>query len=228
MPKSLDILVGVTTVMAVLSLVVTVLTQLSVEALRLRARYLRAALFDLFGELGWKFRGDGGRMLAGEIAGKNGAAREAITREELVEALLSLARGSAPAHGELRDNLAALAPGCDFGAALSGSRRAAMEMGVERPHLASAALRGLALAKGPVAAMSAEVFAVFDAVMDRAAARFTVASRWVVMAFAALIAVALPLDTFDLFQRFSRSEAARGEAVQLAESLALRSDLPAG
>lgn len=90
MPKSLDILVAVATVMAVLSLAVTALTQLCVQALGLRTRYLRMALADLFSELGWTFRGDGGRALAEQITGTGGAAREAIAREELVAELLKL------------------------------------------------------------------------------------------------------------------------------------------
>lgn len=164
MLKSLDILVGVTTVMLVLSLVVTVLTQFSVQVLKLRTHCLRDGIIDLFATLEWRFSGDGGRRLADEIAGTNGAAREAITREELVEALL------ARAHGEVRANLAALAPGCDLGEALAGARRSAMEMAIERPHLASATLRGIALSKGPAAAITSHVFAVFDPAMDRAAA----------------------------------------------------------
>lgn len=49
-----------------------------------------------------------------------------------------------------------------------------------------------------------------------------------VIAFAASIAVALPVDTFDLFQRFARSDLARAEAMQAAESLVSRSGLPEG
>ncbi len=214
--KSLDILVGVATVMLVLSLVVTVLTQLLVQLLKLRSCYLRAGILDLFGTLQWRFSGESGRRLAEEMAGT----REVLAREELVETLLACA------DGELRANLSALAPACDFGEALATARRMALGMAVERPDMASAAVRGHALLDGPAGAVTSQVFSVFDAVMDRAAARFTAVSRWMVLAFATLVAVGFPVDTFDLFQRFGRSDAARAQAVQLAESLAAQNVPP--
>ena len=52
MLHSLDLLVGFATVMAALSLVVTVLTQIVVDALQLRANHLRESLLEIFTRAG--------------------------------------------------------------------------------------------------------------------------------------------------------------------------------
>jgi hypothetical protein len=49
---SLDLLIGFATVMAALSLVVTVLTQVAVDALALRANHLHASLLEILGQAG--------------------------------------------------------------------------------------------------------------------------------------------------------------------------------
>jgi hypothetical protein len=56
--------------------------------------------------------------------------------------------------------------------------------------------------------------------MDRASAKFTAQSRKLVAIIAIAVALALPLDTFDLLKRFARSDAAREQAVVLAQTFA--------
>lgn len=52
MLHSLDLLIGFATVMAALSLVVTVLTQIAVDAFALRAKHLHASLIEILGRAG--------------------------------------------------------------------------------------------------------------------------------------------------------------------------------
>jgi hypothetical protein len=52
MLHSLDLLIGFATVMAALSLVVTVLTQIAADALQLRATHLREGLLEILGHAG--------------------------------------------------------------------------------------------------------------------------------------------------------------------------------
>jgi hypothetical protein len=61
---------------------------------------------------------------------------------------------------------------------------------------------------------------VFDATMDRASAQFTAQSRKLVAIFGIAVALALPLDAFDLLKRLARSDSAREQAVALARTLA--------
>jgi hypothetical protein len=56
MLHSLDLLIGFSTVMATLSLVVTILTQIAVEALRLRASHLHEGLLEILGRAGIELR----------------------------------------------------------------------------------------------------------------------------------------------------------------------------
>jgi hypothetical protein len=56
--------------------------------------------------------------------------------------------------------------------------------------------------------------------MDQVSAKFTAQSRKLVAVAGIAVALALPLDTFDLLQRLTRSDAAREQAVALAQVLA--------
>jgi hypothetical protein len=219
MLRSLDALIGFTTVLLVLSLVVTVLTQITANFLKLRSRHLRDGLLDVFLQLGWEFTGEGARILAREVAHR----KDAITREDLIEALLVLAQKSSaqPVYAELRMKIAALAPGFGPPTLLANLRRATLELSVERPDLAAAVTRATAMARTPVAGLASEVFGVFDSAMDQVSARFTHESRKLVAVFGIVVALALPLDSFDLFERLARSDAARDQAMTLAQAIAV-------
>src|SRR6185503_17670578 len=71
----------------------------------------------------------------------------------------------------------------------------------------------------PVSGLASEVFGVFASTMDQVSERFTSQSRKLVAFFGIALALTLPLDTFDLLQRFARSDAARDRAVALAQTL---------
>jgi hypothetical protein len=219
MLRSLDTLIGFTTVLLVLSLVVTVLTQIAANFLKLRSRHLREGLVDVFLQLGWEFAGEGSRILAREVAHR----KDAITREDLIETLLVLAQktSSHPVYADLRKKIADLAPASDPQTLLANVRRATLELSVERPDLAAAVTRATAMARTPVAGLASEVFGVFDSTMDRVSARFTSESRKLVAVFGIMLTLALPLDTFDLFERFARSDAARDQAMTLAQATAM-------
>jgi len=211
--RSLDALIGFATVMLVLSLVVTVLTQLVANFLKLRSQHLRHGVLQIFLNLGWEFAGERAKALAREIV----SGKDAITREDLIESLLALAQNTP----ELKNKIAALVPALDPPALLALLRRTALELSVERPDLAAAAVRSTAMARTPVSGLASEVFGVFDSTMDQVSERFTSQSRKLVAFFGIALALALPLDTLDLLQRFTRSDAARDQAVALAQTLAV-------
>jgi hypothetical protein len=211
--RSLDTLIGFVTVLLVLSLAVTMLTQIVANFLQLRSRHLREGVLDVFRRLGWGFVGDGAEILAHKVV----RSKDAITREDLIETLLVLAQKNT----ELKDKIAALAPSFDPQALLAHVRRTALELSVERPDLAAAVVRATALARSPLAPLASEVFGVFDSTMDRVSVKFTAQSRKLVAIFGIAVALAIPLDTFDLLKRLTRSDAAREQAVALAQTFAM-------
>ena len=213
--RSLDALIGFATVMLVLSLVVTVLTQIVANFLKLRSQHLRHGVLQVFLQLGWEFAGERAKTLAREIV----SGKDAITREDLIENLLVLAQNTP----ELKNKIAAIVPAFDPPALLAHLRRAALELSVERPDLAAAVVRSTAMARTPVSGLASEVFGVFDSTMDQVSERFTSQSKKLVAFFGIALALALPLDTFDLLQRFARSDAARDQAVALAQTLTANS-----
>jgi hypothetical protein len=211
--RSLDALIGFAAVMLVLSLVVTVLTQIVANFLKLRTRHLRNGMLQVFLQLGWEFAGEGAKLLAHEIVG----GKDAITREDLIDNLLALAHKTP----ELKTKIAALVPAFDPLALLAHLRRTTLELSVERPDLAAAVVRGTAMARTPVSGLASEVFGVFDSTMDQVSEKFTSQSRKLVALFGIVLALALPLDTFDLLQRLARSDAGRDQAIALAQTLAV-------
>jgi len=212
MLRSLDTLIGFVTVLLVLSLAVTMLTQIVANLLRLRSRHLRDGVLDVFRQLGWGFVGDGAEILARKVV----RSKDAITREDLIETLLVLAQKNP----ELEEKITSLTPGFDPQALLAHVRRTALELSVERPDLAAAVVRSAAFARSPLAGLASEVFGVFDSTMDRVSAKFTAQSGKLVAIIGIAVALALPLDTFDLLKRLARSDSAREQAVALAQTFA--------
>jgi hypothetical protein len=210
--RSLDTLIGFVTVLLVLSLAVTMLTQIVANLLRLRSRHLRDGVLDVFRQLGWGFVGDRAEILARKVV----RSKDAITREDLIETLLVLAQKNP----ELKEKITSLTPGFDPQALLAHVRRTALELSVERPDLAAAVVRSAAFARSPLAGLASEVFGVFDSTMDRVSAKFTAQSRKLVAIIGIAVALALPLDTFDLLKRLARSDSAREQAVALAQTFA--------
>jgi hypothetical protein len=193
--KSLEILIGVSGVMLLLSLLVTALTQMAVEVFGLRPAHLERGVTEMLQHLGWS-------RLTAEAAEKltravlRGAAD--ISREELVEGILCVA-GHDEAHAQSLHSLLEANPQLS----LEDARHATVQIARERPDLPIAAVKSLALTRGPAGGLASAVFSAFDGVMNRVSARFTAASRALVCVFALIVAVSMPLDTFDLFRRFS-------------------------
>ncbi|MEO8050448.1 MAG: hypothetical protein ABI833_08555 [Acidobacteriota bacterium] len=223
MLRSIDTLIGFVTVLLVLSLVVTVLTQIVANFLRLRSRHLRDGVLDIFRQLGWGFVGGGAEFLAHKIV----RSKDAITREDLIETLLFLAQkpSAHQVYSELKDKIAVLAPGFDAPALLAHMRRTALELSTERPDLAAAVIRSTAIARSPAAGLASEIFGVFDPAMDQASAKFTAQSRKLVAVLGIAVALALPLDTLDLLQRLQRDDTVRNQAVELAQTVAPDDDV---
>ncbi len=197
--------------MLLLSLLVTALTQIAVEAFRLRSSHLERGVAEMLQQMGWsRMTAEAAQKLARTAL--QGAA--AISREELLDGILQAA-GQDASHAQ------AVHPfvGTDAHLTLEDARHATMRIAAERPELPIAAVRNIALLRGPAAGAASAIFGAFEGAMNRVSARFTASSRLLVCVFAWVVAVSLPLDTFDLFRSFSTSEAARLSAVKMAEGI---------
>ena len=124
MLRSLDTLIGFVTVLLVLSLAVTMLTQMATNFLRLRSRHLREGVLDLFRQLGWGFVGDGAEILANRVV----RVKDAITREDLIETLL-LKAGSSRMTSPMSRSASAAASATRVDGPFSNSNRASIDFG---------------------------------------------------------------------------------------------------
>lgn len=209
--KSIDILIGVSGVMLLLSLLVTALTQMTVEAWGLRASHLEQGVAELLQHLGWT---EGSAKRAEVLARLVLQGAASITREELVESLLDVTA----THGEHHEAVTPLR-GADPRLLVEDARHSAAKIAAEHPDLPASVSKSIALTQGPGAEVASDVFGLFDQVMSRVSLNFTKNSRLLVCGFALVVAVGLPLDTFDLLRRFSTSPEARVAAVKLAEEM---------
>ena len=97
---------------------------------------------DVFLQLGWEFAGEGAEVLA-----QQGCALERRHHSRGSDRDICWCwRRNTP---ELKDKIAALAPGFDPQALLAHVRRATLELSVERPDLAAAVVRSAAIARSP-------------------------------------------------------------------------------
>ena len=120
MLRTLDILIGVTVVMLLVSLIVTVLTHVVTQILQTRGKYLLAGITELLGQIHPQLQGQIGKEIANAvlthplIRSVDSKLGSAIHREELTNLLLDFAAGqgfqqltpqlSAALQQALRDN----------------------------------------------------------------------------------------------------------------------------
>jgi hypothetical protein len=233
MLKSIDILIGLSVVMLIVSMAVTLLTQAMLALRQSRGRHLLAGLVDLLEQL------DPGieRRCAEEIAkmilrnpiingGKVlGSIRygEVIHREELTKMLLDLAaRDPATTTEVQRMALKVLKQAMvnngitDPDQTLKKIHMAALQLEKANPELANDVRQNIALLQEAASEFLAKINLRFDAIIDRVSQRFTFSARVWTFVSATLVAVVLQLDTVTLVNRFAMDDAMRIAFVQEA------------
>jgi hypothetical protein len=204
MLKTLDLLIGATTVLLLFSMAVTVITQAITGLAGRRGRHLRAGLADLLQQLGISTP-----ELAKEIAGavlKHPMVREGknrlgtvINREEFTKLVLDLASGEGAqklesgAEKELKDVLAAGGIE-DAGQTLKNVRALALQLEASNPELANHVRDGMALVQEASSDFVAKVHSWFDNTIDRVSQRFTAYTHWITLAVSLLVVVTVQLD----------------------------------
>jgi len=235
MPKTFDVLLGIATIMLLLSLAVTAITHYLVSLLNLRGRHLKRGLATLIAGLDERLAPPHGGALANailtdpsvcETAGRLGSFLHRAQLTRLCLGMAAEAAEKASVSGMAADPRAYAGPG----EALYWTLRAhgiadprnildrisyhALELEQVHPDLPETARLELGLLSAGGAPFVAKVNACFDQTMDRVSARFTAAVRAVTVAASLGLASFLQIDCFAMVNHLAMDESLRSQLVR--------------
>jgi hypothetical protein len=235
MLKSIDILIGLSVVMLVASMAVTVMTGFVTQVRNTRGKNLQQGLADLLKMINPQF-GDTVALSIAEgvlihplIRDKAGRMGTVVYREELTKLLLELASGTGPqrlADG-LRAQLAATLTDhgiANPGQTLENIQTVALQLEKTNPELSNMARANLAILHEAQSSFVAKVNVWFDQTMDRVSHRFTASTRVITLFCGLLLACAFQLDSIALVNRISVDDELRASLTQQANSIAARAN----
>jgi hypothetical protein len=234
MLKTLDILIGATTVLLIFALAVTVLTQAVTSLFSRKGQHLQAGLASLLQQLGI-----GEPEIAGRIAGAvlghpmlspgkglfgGVELGTVIHREELTKLLLDAASGEQAAMWPTLDDaakasLVKMLQGngiADPGGVLKAVRLTAMQLEASNPELANDVRQSMAILQVAASDYVARLNTWFDQTMDRVSQQFAKNTHVVTVCLAAAVVLSVQLDVIAVVDRFSVDDALRGKIVQRA------------
>ncbi len=231
MLKTLDILIGLSTVMLLFSMAVTVVTQFINQIVNNQGRFLRNGLAGLLRQL------DPGltEKLATNIstallkhpliADTYGRIGSVIQRQELTALLMELASApdSKTLGADAKAGLIALLKknGIDNPEDTIGNiRDTAMHLEATHPELASDVRQSMAILKEARTDLVGKLNAWFDQTIDRVSQKFTHSTRWITLGASLVVAVSVQLDVIALVDRLSLDDSFRGAATKSADDLA--------
>lgn len=215
MPKTFDLLLGITTVMLLLSLVVTAVTHYLVSLLNLRGRYLRAGLASLFARLDPRLESRHAVRLATAmlkdplICEAGGRMASFLHRAQLVRLCLGAAAdlpegGDPQSYASAEEALTWTLRShgiADPNALLDRISQHALELEQSQPRLSELDRLEMAAVSAAGGRFVAKINACFDQTMDRVSARFTTAVRVITVAVALGLALFLQIDCMALINR---------------------------
>ena len=235
MLKTLDILIGVATVMLLFSMAVTIVTQFVSNLMQSRGKNLLEGLAGLLKQIDPNIAKEAADKIAETllkhplVAEANGKLGEVIHREEFTTLLMGLSAGESaatlePVAKKALDDLLAKNGITDPAGTLKNIRSAALQLEALRPDLANDVRHGMAILQESKSQFIAKVHGWFDQTIDRVSSRFTVTARIVTFIAALIIAFSVQLDTFALVDRLSVDDqfrdAVKGNADQLMKNAA--------
>jgi hypothetical protein len=241
MLKSIDILLGLSVVMLMVSLVVTVLTSAVTNFLQTRGKNLAAGLAGLLRQIHPGLPHEVADAISNAILthplitcnGKTLAAT--IHREELTALLLELASDDGPVHlaADVRQHLVDLLNRngiTDPAAVMANVRSLLLVLEQAHPELSNMQRTATAFLQEAPSAFLAKINGWFDQTMDRVADRFTQSTRVITFAASLLVALGLQLDTAALVSRLNADPQLRKSLVDqaIAESAKDLPELQAG
>jgi hypothetical protein len=227
MLKTLDIILGLSVVMLMVSLVVTVLTQAVTNLLQTRGKNLLDGLTGLLRQVHRDLPEEVSEKIATAILThpmiKSAGSRYGtiIHREELTILLLQLAADDGPHRLEagLRSQLLAVLKdnGIDDPLqTLERVRSVALQLERVQPQLSNATRHSMALLQEANSRFLAKINGWFDQTIDRVSDRFTNSARIITFCGSLLVALVLQLDTAALVNRLAEDPAFRQALVEQA------------
>ncbi|HET6969552.1 MAG TPA: hypothetical protein VFH92_00380 [Phenylobacterium sp.] len=236
MLHSIDLLIGLSVVMLAVSLVVTLVTQFTVETVNLKGEMLCGGIADLIHLIDHGIGCHKARVIAEEVLrdelvsermwrGKRMLA-PAIHREELIKILLAFASDyrnrvptDPPAVKEARaalikslaDNGIAQPKDC-----LDKIRMVALKLEKSHPELSNSDRANRAILALPPSDFVGMVHGWFDQTIDRVTDRFTRITRMISFAASLVVAAVIELDAINLMNRLAIDDETRQKAVNWA------------
>ena len=242
MLKTLDIVIGVATVMLVFSMAVTIVTQFVANLMQSRGKNLREGLAGLLKQIDPNICREAADKIAETllkhplVADANGKLGEVIHREEFTSLLLGLSAGESaatlePVAKKALDDLLAKNGITDPAGTLKNIRAASLQLEAASPELANDVRHAMAILQEARSQFVAKVHGWFDQTIDRVSARFTVTARVITFIAALIVAFTVQLDTFALVNRLSIDdqfrEAVKDGAGQVMKDAAAAQQAPA-
>lgn len=241
MLKSIDILIGLSVVMLMVSLIVTVLTGAVTNLLQTRGRNLLAGITGLLRQIHPDLSEESAQAISAKIlthpmirsAGEKFGS--VIHREELSVLLLELASGDVPSTAKLEDtvrqDLCELLKKNgieDPAATMANVRSMALTLEQAHPELSNNARIAMAFLQEANSRFLAKVNGWFDQTIDRVADRFTNSTRIVTFVASLVVALVLQLDTAALVGRLNADPVLRQNLVEQAVQAQKTLLVPAG
>jgi len=228
MLKTLDVLIGVTTVLLLFSMAVTVITQALSNISGSRGRHLRAGLTDLLQQLGIPAEETAKKIadsllrhpLIAEGKRKLGTV---IHREEFTKLVLDMASGVGAKKLE-DDSQSALKKVLEDGGisnpeqALKNIRAMALQLETVNPELSNHVRDGLAILHEAPSDFVARVNSWFDQTMDRVSQRFTQSTHWITIGISIGVVVIVQLDIIAIADRLWVDDLVRDAIVSRAKT----------
>jgi hypothetical protein len=212
--KSLDILIGFAAVMALVSVGVTLLTQVLTGAFNWRSRNLLRGVMTILNQIDPKATPFAVEQIASAVlrhplvARAEGKLGTVIQREELTRILLELAAGNEPGGKALdeyaRQTLKRMleANGIqDPSAVLENIHLLGLKLEALRPELPAPVRHAVAVVTEAPSQFAGRIHACFDETMDRISHRFARHTGVVTAVIAIAVALGLQLDSFELLRQ---------------------------
>jgi hypothetical protein len=240
MLQAIDILLGLSVVMLVASMAVTVLTQFITSLSNSRGKHLARGLGDLLQQIDPQLE----RTIADQTAKAilthplighlkglpllGNKLGDTIHREEFTKLLMDLAAGNnfgldkTQFPDEIKDKLKGLlkSNGIDDPASTLDKVRAyALQLEQANPELATDVRQNMALMQEANSRLIAKINSWFDQTIDRVSDRFTASTRVVTVLCSFVVVATVQLDTIDVINRLSLDDKLREQLVDRAFAL---------
>jgi hypothetical protein len=226
MLKTLDILIGATTVVLLFSMAVTVITQALNNLFHRRGRHLKAGLADLLQQLGIPTR-QCAEDIADHvvrhpmIADGKGNLGTVVKREEFVKLLLDFASGEGMSTlgDDSKKALLALIQRngiADPLSALKNIRALELQLEASDPQLANNVRAAFAIVHGAGSDFVARINSWYDQTIDRVSQRFTNYTHLATVGIAAVVVLTVQLDIIAVMDRLSIDDQFRNAVVDVS------------